>query len=261
MNVLPPIVETCDDRNLVAAVVALCLRQLFERINRTREVAFSALQKISESGKMPRELTDIFSRVEDASGVSIFGNAELFLKAPSFRESVLTGLAFSAGGMGEVADLAADAMCSSVTAEELLRAYLNNRHHQRLSLPLITSLQTVLSRTFHDDAPWLRELANEVCKDLKGARDMRRIGTTIRILEELLTSTIAEQRCERALTNLLGHPIPRARRLAAEALYTHALLKDMPEELSDTLANTSWEVCRAADLVVAKELVSSLFNI
>mmetsp|Transcript_12069 Transcript_12069/g.36780 ORF Transcript_12069/g.36780 Transcript_12069/m.36780 type:complete len:1053 (-) Transcript_12069:2361-5519(-) len=260
MTVIPRVIQTCNDRNLIVAAIGVCLRQLFERINRTREVAFSALHEILKREGEFLELAEVFGRLEDASSSSVFGSVPEFLKLTEFRGCVVIGLAFSVGGVGDVADLAADAVCSHLSVEELLCAYLKNRHHQRLSLPLLTSMQTVLLRTPHDDATWQLELANEVCKDLRGARDMKRVSTTIRILEELLNSAVAEERCKRALINLLCHPIPRARRLAAEALYTYTLIVDGPDELGDTLSNTSWETGKAVDLAPTKERVSLLFN-
>lgn len=263
MSAMADLVCKVEDEGMATKAVAVLLRQFVERIDRTRDVAAVALRTVFDTDA---RFTDVAAALEDAvdepTADRAFAVAANLLTIDRVQQDVLLGLVASAGGLGPQASLASETMRNCVGIEQILTLYVTNRVDKRLSVPLVASMEMVVAQTSREDGAWSLKCAEEVCADLRGCRDVTRLATTINLLGELSCYLRAQERSYRALAGLLCHPVPRARRLAAEALYMRNLLDECADEsLSTLLSDTHWESTSIVDLKPIRDQICTALNV
>mmetsp|Transcript_760 Transcript_760/g.1863 ORF Transcript_760/g.1863 Transcript_760/m.1863 type:complete len:968 (-) Transcript_760:184-3087(-) len=253
---------TATSNALAKRALGVLVRQVLERLDRVRTVAMRALLHVAKSDTRFPEITGVISgKRSDLGRAQILDIAPLLFEIDYVRKDALLGVIASATVAGSLSLLARQALFKVSNVEVVLDLYVESRGDKRLSCPILQALELLVSQNLPDDGPWSLRCADEICSDLKGSRDIARLESTVSLLLNLLSLPTSACRASRALSNLLCHPIPRVRRLAAEGLYFHFISGEGGDDVvwaCEVIGETLWESTPVRELQPIRDRISAI---
>ncbi|KAJ8907099.1 hypothetical protein NDN08_003581 [Rhodosorus marinus] len=252
----------CTSDTLAKRALGVLVRQVLERLDRVRAFATRALLHIAKSDARFPEIAAVMpGKRSDLGTGQILDIAPLLFEIDYVMKDALLGVIASATVAGSLSLLARQALVKFSDVEVVLDLYVEFRGDKRLSRPILQALELLVSHNLPDDGPWSLRCAQEICSDLKGSRDIARLASTVSLLLSLLSYPTSACRASRALSNLLCHPIPRARRLAAEGMYFHLISGEGGEDVAwacDVIGQTLWESTPVRELQPIRDRISAI---
>ncbi|XP_006886364.1 PREDICTED: tubulin-specific chaperone D [Elephantulus edwardii] len=273
--------DTCEQ------VLCCVAQQASEKIDRVRAHAGSVLLTLLHFDSPPlpyvphrEELELIFPRSE-VSSVNWSAPSQAFpritklLALPAFRYHVLLGLAVSTGGLTEstvrhatqslceyVKSIQEDPQAMGYFSETLLQIFRDNLLNDRVSVPLLKTLDQLLANGCFDvymaeeDPPFAMKLLALCKEEIRKSKDVHKLRSSIAVFcgmipfrGELRKKVLLQ------LLLLLCHPFPIVRNTTASHLYEVMIIYGEeivgPEALDEVMAvlgETTWDT----DLLVVK---------
>jgi len=269
------------------------LKQLAEKIDRTRSVAGKALKDLLSqeppvSHVKHREVLEevVQDPVDWNSAGDAFVRVAKLLACESYRRAVISGMVISIGGISESlvkhswASLTSF-LSSSVDPNAMSECILNDllqsiddaKDRDNVVIPTLKTLHLLLSNAFLDhldpDASDLPRRLLEVTQgQLRGCKDVVKLEAGISVVASLLQLQ-GESLKEPSLQTLIAltcHRFPRIRRKAAEELYMQLLTHESlinEENMADAtqiLSEKDW-TGDVAELRSERDQLYVLFNI
>uniref|UniRef100_A0A6U5ZYI7 Uncharacterized protein n=1 Tax=Guillardia theta TaxID=55529 RepID=A0A6U5ZYI7_GUITH len=278
---------------MCGAVFQGILKQLAEKIDRTRSVAGKALkdllsQEPSVSYVNHREILDEVIRepVDWNSAGDAFARVAKLLTCDDYRHAVISGMVISIGGISESLVKHSWASLTSFLSSshdpnaqsecilnDLLRLIEDSSDRDNVVIPTLKTLHLLLSNSFLDhldsDASELpRKLLEITQSQLRGCKDVVKLEAGISVVASLLQLQ-GESLKEPSLQTLLAltcHRFPRIRRKAAEELYMQLLTREnliAEENFADAtqiLSERDWTV-DVSELRPQRDQLYVLFSI
>eukprot|EP00117_Sycon_ciliatum_P048340 scpid20183/ scgid34426/ Tubulin-specific chaperone D; Beta-tubulin cofactor D; SSD-1; Tubulin-folding cofactor D len=289
---------------LMLALMTSLLQQISEKIDRTRSVAGGVIAKLlhSDSPVIPcipeREaltavLTEtLCSKLNWASASDAFPHTVQLLSVAPYRQSVLTGLIVSVGGMTEsLVKHASGALVEflekftasdenlAVICSDILSIFKKYQKVDRVTVPLLKALDVLLSSgcfeqlTSRKDAKFPTDLL-ALCKaETARSGDAKKLIDSVPVFCGLLPFPGLRLPCLRQLTILLGHKYPRVRAVTADyfvvALVSYAdiVLPTGDEDAGGEddpmtiLSTTAWDDAALAEVREARNRICNVLEI
>ncbi|KAI5017455.1 hypothetical protein ZWY2020_042343 [Hordeum vulgare] len=268
------------DSAIVQDLVAGIAKQAVEKIDKIREIAVRALQRILYNQeqfvpsipyrKLLEEIIPNNSDLEWAVPTVSYPRLVKILQASCYSKPVLSGLVISTGGLQESLRKASTSALvgylqdSSINIDDegKSREYLLSRdilwvlqRYQkcdRVITPTLKTIETLLSKQVflnkegHGD--FYSELINLLGPELKGSKDFTKLCAGLSILGYI--SSQLDGTGTKAFSQLLvflGHRYPKIRKAAADQVYLVLLQNDSlisaedMDKAQEVLAETCWE--------------------
>jgi len=292
------------DQRLCVMVIGALLKQLSEKLDNVRLCAGSCLEKLLLNKAPSLPFVPRRAVLEEALGVASISYTErnhvnwanpavtfpMVMKAACIDELfeyIISGLVISVGGLTEsVTKAATSAMldwtraskgpggsnaCAAKLSEALLALFIRHRRDGRVILPLLKTLDVLLSHGSLDIMIMGKEdgvngvrfpskLMSELWQECKGCTDVQRLVGSVSVALGLLVcdhADIIQQDVLPFLMTMLAHRYPRVRRWTAEQLYVR-LLEDGSVVSTYAEQDTSSSLDQAMQLLLEVEWDDSL---
>ncbi|KAI9142406.1 armadillo-type protein [Paraphysoderma sedebokerense] len=263
---------------LVHRVVAGCLQQSVEKIDKVRECAGMAVKSLlyvdletvalcdnSKSGAIPfipaREaLETVIPRDIDIDWLTpadVFPRMVKLLPVREYCFEVMIGMVVSVGGLTETLASVDESFSLDTFASLITEIFTKHPKHDRIIIPLLEtldllydsgSLYNVTDSSFHESNFTL------IKAEVHRIKDVKKLHASIKIFTHLISVPHAPTRIK-SLTHLLSnlvHPYPRIRKATAESLYLKMSDyfdvcveegKEVDEEqIEQVLCETNWDL-------------------
>jgi len=246
-------------------------RLTIERISRVRQHTGSILNQIASEISTDVDLDHLYHHISDLSETAYLDGtaSSQIVKAMTpndedLTREILKGLIYSIGGLdAELQEHTSSSLVAffnssqvdtcSLLGQVILAIWESEMKSSRLSIPCITTVDLLLSRTIliHDTAFVIKaiELVQQACN---GSGDVGKLCKASALLGTIIGEDAGSppaQPAIRSLVDLMGKKYPHVRKVAAEQLYTAMLVWDedsVPESIHmdkamAILEETAWQ--------------------
>jgi hypothetical protein len=218
----------------------------------------------------------------------VFTQISPFFDSDIYSLSIFKGLITSSGGLTESTLKASsnslfeylsgmkDPMLKKRFLGKLIKIFEMNLKDERVTVPLMKTIEMLLSSDYLSEADLLDELYQihaATVKECNKSKNIVKLMSSAGVFAGMLIQTDPGllQKSVRSLLFLLYHSFPRVRKLTAEKLYTALLTMEdatvvIPKGEEDydlaieTLSETNWDGAQLKELNLGKERMYSFFG-